>query len=116
DQLGGVREPGGEAGARRRTRSRSGQPRSRHAGARGREDVLSDALPHREGEMLWPNRRLRRPRNVELQERVSKARQEAPEPASWLGLLEAALGEIEDGPAWEAAAPRRAAARPVRAH
>ena len=65
--------------------------------------------------MLWPNRRLRRPRNVELQERVSKARQEAPESASWLGLLEAALGESEDGAAWEAAAPRRAAERPVKA-
>src|SRR5439155_1720976 len=67
------------------------------------------------GEMLWPNRRLRRPRNVELQERVSKARQEVPESAAWLGLLEAALGESEDGAAWEAAAPRRAAERPVKA-
>ena len=65
--------------------------------------------------MLWPNRRLRRPRNVELQERVSKARQEAPESAAWLGLLEAALGESEDGAAWEAVAPRRAAERPLKA-
>src|SRR5205807_8824512 len=115
DQLGAVREPGGEAGARRRTRRRSGQPRSRHTGARGRADVLSDALPHREGEMLWPNRRLRRPRNVELQERVSAVRRETPESDPWLNLLEAALAESETGAAWETAVPKPAVERPAKA-
>src|SRR5256885_16702268 len=115
DQLGAVREPGGEAGARRRTRRRSGQPRSRHAAARGREDVLSDPLPHREGEMLWPNRRPRRPRNVQHEERVAAVRREQPESDPWLKLLEAALAESETSAVWETAVPKPAAERPAKA-
>ena len=34
---------------------------------------------------------------------------------AWLGLLEAALGETEDGARWEAAVPKPAADRPVKA-
>jgi FdhE protein len=65
--------------------------------------------------MLWPHARIRRARNVELQERVAVARRETPESEAWLGLLEAALGESEDGATWEAAVPTPAAERPIKA-
>jgi FdhE protein len=65
--------------------------------------------------MHWPNARIRRARNVETQERVAVARRDNPESEAWLGLLEAALGESEDGALWEAAVPRPAAERPVKA-
>jgi FdhE protein len=55
--------------------------------------------------MLWPHARIRHARNVALQERLAVARREAPESEVWLGLLEAALGESEDGATWEAAVP-----------
>src|SRR2546425_5099021 len=71
-------------------------PLSRSAPARGREDVLPHAVPHRGGEMLWPHARLRRARNVELQQRVAEARRDSPESEAWLGLLEAALGRSEE--------------------
>ena len=64
--------------------------------------------------MLWPHARIRRARNVELQERVAAVRRETPESDAWLTLLEAALGESEDG-VWEAAVPSPAAERPVKA-
>src|SRR5439155_730380 len=83
--------------------------------APGREDVLSNALPHREGEMLWPHARIRHARNVEILERVAAARRETPESEAWLGLLEAAFGESEDGAPWAAGVPRPAADRPVKA-
>jgi FdhE protein len=67
--------------------------------------------------MLWPHARIRHARNVELQERVAVARRTAPESEAWLRLLEAALGESEDGATWEAAVPppAPAAKRPVKA-
>jgi FdhE protein len=65
--------------------------------------------------MLWPHARFRRPRNVETRQRVAQARRENPEAEAWLGLLEAALGESDDGARWEAAAPKPAADRPVKA-
>ncbi len=65
--------------------------------------------------MLWPPARLRRTRNVELQERLAQARRDNPEAEAWLGLLEAALGESEDGARWEAAVPQLVADRPVKA-
>jgi len=65
--------------------------------------------------MLWPNARIRHPRNVEIQQRVAGARRDNPESEPWLGLLEAALGETEDGALWEAAVPTPAAERPVKA-
>ena len=42
------------------------------------------------------------------------ARRDNPESEAWLGLLEAALGESEDGAMWEAAVPT-AAERPIKA-
>jgi len=65
--------------------------------------------------MLWPHARFRRARNVDLQERVAAARRETPESDAWLKLLEAALGESEDGAVWDAAVPEPAAERPVKA-
>ncbi len=66
--------------------------------------------------MLWPNARIRHARNVEVQERVAAARRETPESEVWLGLLEAALDEGEDGATtWEAAVPTPVADRPVKA-
>ena len=65
--------------------------------------------------MLWPHARLRRARNVELQQRVAEARRDSPESEAWLGLLEAALGESGDVATWDAAVPRPAADRPVKA-
>ena len=67
--------------------------------------------------MHWPHARIRRARNVEIQERVAAARRDNPESETWLGLLEAALGENENGAVWEAAVPtpRPAADRPVKA-
>src|SRR5438046_4850626 len=64
--------------------------------------------------MHWPHARIRRPRNVVIQERVAVARRDNPESEAWLGLLEAALGESEDGAMWEAAVPT-AAERPIKA-
>src|SRR5438552_4050279 len=115
DRPRGLCQPRGLARAGRRARRRSRQPRSRHAPARGREDVLPHAVPHRGGEMLWPHARLRRARNVELQQRVAEARRDSPESEAWLGLLEAALGESGDVATWDAAVPRPAADRPVKA-
>ncbi len=67
--------------------------------------------------MHWPHARIRRARNLETQERVAAARRDNPESEQWLGLLEAALGENENGAVWEAAvpSPRPAAERPVKA-
>jgi FdhE protein len=66
--------------------------------------------------MLWPYAGLRRPRNVEIQTRVADARRRHPESEAWLGLLEAALAESEEGGAWEAAVPPGPVAdRPVKA-
>jgi len=64
--------------------------------------------------MLWPPARLRRTRNVELQERLAQARRDNPEAEAWLGLLEAALDESENAAGWEAAVPQLAADRPVK--
>src|SRR2546427_4274430 len=64
--------------------------------------------------MHWPHARIRRPRNVAIQERVAVARRDNPESQAWLGLLEAALGESEDGDRWEAAVPT-APERPIKA-
>jgi hypothetical protein len=65
--------------------------------------------------MLWPDAGLRRARNVEIQARVADARRRHPESEAWLGLLDAALGESEDGATWGAAVPRPPADRPVKA-
>ena len=65
--------------------------------------------------MLWPHARIRPARNVELLERVAAVRRATPESDAWLTLLEAALGESEDGAVWEAAVPSPAAERPVKA-
>ncbi len=64
--------------------------------------------------MLWPSARLRRPRDVAIQERIAAARGHAPESEAWLGLLEAALAETEDGGVSKTS-PRLAAERPVKA-
>src|SRR3989441_6547323 len=90
-------------------------PLSRSAPARGGEDVLPHAVPPGGGKILCPHARLRRARNVELQQRVAEARRERPESEAWLGLLEAALGESEASAGWDAAVPRPAAERPVKA-
>src|SRR5436190_2008918 len=111
----GVRQPRGHAGSRGRPRGRPRQPRPRRPAARGRDDVLPDSLPHRESAMLWPLARPRRTRNVAVQERLAQARRDNPEAETWLGLLEAALDESEDGARWEAALPSVAADRPVKA-
>lgn len=42
-------------------------------------------------------------------------RRENPESEAWLGLLETALGESEDGAEWESAVPQPLAHRPVKA-
>ncbi len=65
--------------------------------------------------MLWPNARIRHARNVAVQERVAAVRRDNPESEAWLGLLDAALGESENGATWEAAVPRPAAGRPIKA-
>src|SRR5437879_9425536 len=65
--------------------------------------------------MLWAHARFRHARNVETQTRVAEVRRARPESEAWLGLLEAALGESEDGARWEAAVPKPAADRPVKA-
>src|SRR2546427_10642415 len=65
--------------------------------------------------MLWAHARFRHARNVETQTRVAEVRRARPESEAWLGLLEAALGETEDGARWEAAVPKPAADRPVKA-
>jgi FdhE protein len=65
--------------------------------------------------MLWPYARLRRPRNVDLERQVAEVRRRHPESEPWLGLLEAALEEAEDGAAWEGAVPTPPADRPVKA-
>lgn len=65
--------------------------------------------------MLWPYPRVRRPRDVDVRRRVAEVRGEHPESETWLTLLEAALGETEDGAIWAAAVPRPAAGRPVNA-
>ena len=46
---------------------------------------------------------------------MAEARRQAPESEAWLGLLEAALAESEDGAVWDAAVPTPAVERPVRA-
>ena len=65
--------------------------------------------------MLWPHARIRRPRNVEIQERVAAVRRDHPESEAWLSLLEAALGESETGVTWSAAVPTPASERPIKA-
>ena len=65
--------------------------------------------------MLWPHARIRRARNVELEERVAAVRRATPESDAWLKLLEAALAESEAGAVWDAAVPELAAERPVKA-
>jgi len=65
--------------------------------------------------MLWSSPRLRRPRNIEIQQRVAEARRQTPESETWLGLLEAALAESEDGVVWDAAVATPATERPVKA-
>jgi len=65
--------------------------------------------------MLWPNARIRHPRNVEIQKQVAAVRRDNPESAAWLGLLDAALGESENGAMWDAAAPTPASERPIKA-
>src|SRR2546426_8928580 len=54
------------------------------------------------------------PGSVAIEEGVAGARRDSPESEAWLGLLEAALGESEDGAMWEAAVPT-AAERPIKA-
>lgn len=56
--------------------------------------------------MLWPNARVRRTRNLELQQQIAEARRRSPESEPWLGLLEAAIGDGENGAVWEAAVPQ----------
>ena len=65
--------------------------------------------------MLWPNARIRHARNIEVRERVAAVRRDNPESEAWLGLLEAALGESEDGATWQAAVPTVAPGRPIKA-
>jgi FdhE protein len=67
--------------------------------------------------MLRPHARIRHARNVAIEERVAVARRDAPESHAWLGLLEAALGESENGAVWDVAvpSPNPAADRPVKA-
>jgi FdhE protein len=65
--------------------------------------------------MLWSQARLRRPRHVDVERRVAEVRRDQPEAEAWLGLLEAALAECENGRAWEAAVPRPAPDRPIKA-
>ena len=65
--------------------------------------------------MLRPNARIRHARNIEVRERVAAVRRDNPESEAWLGLLEAALGESEDGSTWEAAVPTAAPGRPIKA-
>ena len=55
--------------------------------------------------MLWSPARRRHGRNVELEQRVAATRRDHPESEAWLGLLDAALRESEDGGCWEAAVP-----------
>jgi len=64
-------------------------------------------------EMHWPHARHRRPRNLEIQERVAVARRDKPRVEAWLGLLEAALGESEEAPRG-AAVPTPARSAPSR--
>lgn len=65
--------------------------------------------------MLWPHARLRRPRNVEIEQQVAEARRRNPESEAWLRLLEVALDESEDRAVWESAVPKPAADRPIKA-
>jgi FdhE protein len=65
--------------------------------------------------MLWPRARRRHVADRELGQRLADVRRENPESVAWLALVEAALGESEDGTAWKAAIPAPAADRPVRA-
>ncbi|HYK82728.1 MAG TPA: formate dehydrogenase accessory protein FdhE [Gemmatimonadales bacterium] len=65
--------------------------------------------------MLWPHARLRRPRNVELDQRLAEARGSSPESEAWLALLEAALAESEPGAKWQGAVPTPAPDRPIKA-
>src|SRR5207237_5923734 len=67
------------------------------------------------GESVWPDARFRRARNVDVHGQVASAPRETPESAACLKLLEAALGESEDGAVWDAAVPEPAAERPVKA-
>src|SRR2546426_12326530 len=65
--------------------------------------------------MLRPNARIRHARNVEIQQRVAAVRREHPESEAWLGLLDAALAESENGAPWDAAVLTPASERPVKA-
>ncbi len=66
--------------------------------------------------MLWPSARLRRPRNVDVQQRVAEVRRDHPEAEAWLELVEAALAESEAaGTTWAAAVPKPPVDRPAKA-
>src|SRR2546429_7133197 len=57
---------------------------------------------------------MRLPEDVVTREGVAAARRDTPQSEAWLGSLEAALGESENGAMWEAAVPT-AAERPIKA-
>ncbi len=63
--------------------------------------------------MLWPPTR-RRHVSADTRQRLADVRRANPESDRWLTLLEAALGESDDGGAWHAV-PTLAAGRPARA-
>ena len=65
--------------------------------------------------MLWPHAGRRHARNVEIEQRVAAARRDNPEAEGWLRLLESALAESADGPAWGTAALPPSGDRPVKA-
>lgn len=110
-----MQQPRGITSAGRRPGRRSGQSRHRGKGPWGGEDVLQDALPNRKGQMLWARARVRHVENAELRKRLAEVRGQNPESEAWLGLLEAALAESEDGARWAAAVPQPAADRPIKA-
>jgi FdhE protein len=102
-----VYEPRGHTRARRRPRRRCGEPPHAHRDAGACQDLLRDALPA--AHELRGRHGVRRPPgaplNPEIAKRLSALRRENPEWESWLGLLEAALEEVESGTAWRAAVP-----------
>src|SRR3989442_13228665 len=64
--------------------------------------------------MLWPLAR-RRHVAAEQAQRLADVRQKNPESETWLALVEAALGESQDAPAWDAAVRANVPGRPARA-
>ncbi|HXF96729.1 MAG TPA: formate dehydrogenase accessory protein FdhE [Gemmatimonadales bacterium] len=65
--------------------------------------------------MLWARARVRHLANHELRTRLAEVRRQTPESETWLGLLEAALAESENGAPWAAADVEPAADRSVKA-